>query len=420
MSTPDRPVLSRSRKPAHLDATRPRVSSRLAQGTPRQPLDLLLNGSSQVRALAQLRRSLNSGPIQRVKAVTGGFDYQVGDVVSYEGEERVVVKVGSRYDDQTPAQWEYDVALSRDVNSLANGGELSPCDPPVKLDDRPDLQRVLKFFLGEESDEAEATSEAPPQRGENTRFDWNAGEAPPQAEVSSAFWSTPMPGVEDANRRQITSQGATPLGSTDVPGGRAWASHQVDFIKKSKDEYKKQTGGFTFNFEGEEKAAHSSQWLQFISIKMVQTKGGETTVVADGDSRVTFTTDDGSPQYGVDYSKTDSPYYAPSVQASKVDQVQKTMVDDPLPSVGAMRRCIGEGATEIVETDTFDTFLVQDDKVVYHGQLRVTFTCDASGVVAEHPVRKTSQVTKSERVNGLPAAMREALHGKYPAFKHIV
>ena len=89
-------------------------------------------------------------------------------------------------------------------------------------------------------------------------------------------------------------------------------------------------------------------------------------------------------------------------------------------STGAIQDCIKRGATRVVETDTFDTLLVQADKVVYHGQVRVTFTCDASGDVANHPITKSSQVTVSEPATSLPGAMREALHRKYSKFSHIV
>jgi hypothetical protein len=95
VSTPDRPLLSRSRKAAqaHFDATHSRVPSRLAEGMARHPLGSLLNDSSQVRALAQLRRSLNATPIQRLKKLPDGNEYEIGDLVLYGDRPHVVVRV---------------------------------------------------------------------------------------------------------------------------------------------------------------------------------------------------------------------------------------------------------------------------------------------------------------------------------------
>lgn len=377
------------------------------------------HGNAYVQRFLRQNYTTSAPSIQRASFINDKWVYELGDIVLYDGKLHIVVKIGEA-NEQDHDQSEYDVADAQDNRFNVRGSELTRQPEAVWNGAIPEeLEGIIE---PPQNQPPQQQVPQQPQRGSGTTFAWNAGEAAPPQEVNAGFWQNEMPGVKSANRRQVTNPGDTPLGQTPVPGGHAWASHNVDFIKQGNNGPVKQTGGFTFNYEGATENAAQSQWIQFISIKMIETVDNQDRPVNDGDARVQFTISDDDPQYGVDYSENNSPFYPPSFKTETEQQTRThmAMVDDPLPSVGTIRERIEQGATRIVETDTFDTFLIQNGQVVYHGKLRVIFTCDASQNVQDHPITKHSEIMSSAAANSLPQKMRETLHQRYPQFNQII
>ena len=241
-------------------------------------------------------------------------------------------------------------------------------------------------------------------RSGNVFYDWEKGTAtnPKEGDVNKDYWENKQSGVEDKHARQFVSAEETK--STNLEGGgTAEVLRGVDYLKSmGGNNFLKRVGGFAFKYTNDNGRDVNLKWLQFLTLSVLK---GDT---ADGQQP------EGEPETRVDHNSPAYPYYDPGHQTDK----QIMMFDDPEPNRGTFTRLIQDGANYVTEIDTFDTFLVRDsgkegeEQVLFHAQIKVTFSCDASGKPEDdngYPIIKTSEIIKQEEAKGMSNVLSKVL-----------
>jgi hypothetical protein len=126
-----------------------------------------------------------------------------------------------------------------------------------------------------------------------------------------------------------------------------------------------------------------------------------------------LTTDPDSPNYEVDSSTKDSPFYEDGGRNIRT-ATGTTLYDRPMEFSAEIKAQFDAGATKVVERDHFDQYLVQDYKTVYHTSVVVEWTYTS----------KTSSTKKSKgggtgKITAMPSEPRKQLIAEYPKFDYI-
>jgi hypothetical protein len=176
-------------------------------------------------------------------------------------------------------------------------------------------------------------------------------------------------------------------------------------------------GGFSVGYEGG--LAADTGWVQFIWAEIVSTgaDGTDTQLGLKGlpasNGTMDLTTDPDSPNYEVDSSTKDSPFYEDGGRNIRT-ATGTTLYDRPMEFSAEIKAQFDAGATKVVERDHFDQYLVQDYKTVYHTSVVVEWTYTS----------KTSSTKKSKgggtgKITAMPSEPRKQLIAEYPKFDYI-
>jgi hypothetical protein len=207
---------------------------------------------------------------------------------------------------------------------------------------------------------------------------------------------------EKEHRRQILNPHDHGKDETQLDkDGKATIHTGLD-VRMNKDSKKRMRGGFGLEYSGPK--AMQVTFMQFLSITMAQEGLKHDKWVDGGDSRVRFTTDLGNRIYGVDYHDSYKSTYAPSYKS----EARSMMMDDPTPCP-ELRKLLDEGATKVVETDQFDTFICIDGKPVFQMTLEVAFTSERKDESSVCPVFKTQNIKQAGKVTEIPEAFTLAI-----------
>jgi uncharacterized protein DUF4157 len=179
------------------------------------------------------------------------------------------------------------------------------------------------------------------------------------------------------------------------------------------------------SLEYREFAGAKTEWLQFVWMEMnaVTPKGAAHVAGSFPTTSGThpFTTNPAAPSWAVDTAVAGNPFYASGGLAIRNSGVL-TMFDRPGgASAGPLATAVfgaGLGATSVTFTAHFDSYLLRNDKPMYHvpWAASTAFT-QAKGSLVTGPV--TYAVGTPGNVTALDATQRGVLQAAFPAYKHI-
>ena len=180
----------------------------------------------------------------------------------------------------------------------------------------------------------------------------------------------------------------------------------------------KSTEGFSVGYEGSE--SKEARFIQFLWGEVIVTKQGKapeavpgTYITVSGSVELTTDPKTAPPKRIVDSGSAPTPFYedaGPDVRTAKGTAI----FDRPATFAGAIDKQFDDGATQVVERDHFDDYLIVGYKTVYRVSLIVEWTYTSR--------TKFTRVTKfdsGEAVKGLPSEVKAALVKQYPKFEYI-
>lgn len=226
--------------------------------------------------------------------------------------------------------------------------------------------------------------------------------------------NAPQPATTPGSGATITKAG-TKVHDVKVPGGQITVETGLEIQQPSGSKF---ADTYSVAYEGGQ--SKESRWLQFIwsEILATQADGSVKTVDETGlptsNGTMDLTTDPSSPKYKVDAATGASPFY----EQGGVDirtATATTLLDRPFEFKNAIQRQFDAGATEVVERDHFEDFLVRDYKSIYHLSLYVEWIYTSKTA----STRKT-HFKSGGKVTAMDSAMREQLIKEYPKFDYIM
>ncbi len=214
---------------------------------------------------------------------------------------------------------------------------------------------------------------------------------------------------------ETTIGGVGPTGGADQSTAKV---HGGDVTARTGDKRAGQPGDDMFAFGYEGGLANESRWLQFIWREIIVTKA-DGSVIRLGDSITTtggtynLTTDPAAPSYNTDSASPSSPFYeARGLNTRTSDST--TMYDMPGSPVAFVNRELADGATKVVATAHFNTFLIRDFRPMYRYDIDVSFTYTTPAT----PPRVNS-LKNGVACTSLPDGIKARLISQYPEFAYI-
>jgi Annexin len=234
-------------------------------------------------------------------------------------------------------------------------------------------------------------------------------------ELAYALYLMNAPPLRTAGASAVPNKPGTEDHAGKVAGGDVSVHTDVDYDPSEGGATRK--GGFSVGYEGG--LAADTGWVQFIWAEIVSTgaDGTDTQLGLKGlpasNGTMDLTTDPDSPNYKVDSSTKDSPFYEDGGRNIRT-ATGTTLYDRPMEFSAEIKAQFDAGATKVVERDHFDQYLVQDYKTVYHTSVVVEWTYTS----------KTSSTKKSKgggrgKITAMPSEPRKQLIAEYPKFDYI-
>lgn len=229
-------------------------------------------------------------------------------------------------------------------------------------------------------------------------------------ELSYALYLLNAPPPRPATGTSAIPDVGTEVHTGSVPGGDVSVRTDVQLDAAGPKE------GFSIGYKGG--LAADSAWLQFIwrEIEVEHpVKGGyrvDRPITTSGGS-YRLTTDPSAPNYNTDSNKPDDPFYEAGFMADRTAD-STTMFDLPGAANAMVQAELAGGATKVTSRAHFNTYLIRDNRAIYHVGLDVewVFTSPAA------PPR-TQTVRAAGKVTGLPEGMRKRLIDQRPRFAYI-
>jgi hypothetical protein len=231
-------------------------------------------------------------------------------------------------------------------------------------------------------------------------------------ELSYALYLLNAPPPRPATGTSAIPDPGTEVHKGAVPGGEVSVRTGVQLDAAGDKE------GYSIGYKGG--LSSDSAWLQFIWREVEvehPTKGGYRVnpphpITTSGGS-YRLTTDPSAPNYNTDSNKPDDPFYEAGFMADRTAD-STTMFDEPSPMNPIVQGELAGGATKVTSRAHFNTYLIRDNRAIYHVGLDVEWVYTTPAV----PPR-TQTVRSSGKVTGLPEGMRKRLIEQRPRFEYI-
>jgi hypothetical protein len=175
--------------------------------------------------------------------------------------------------------------------------------------------------------------------------------------------------------------------------------------------------GFGYGYTGA--LASDSHWLQFIERRIDSTNDAGTTAVPATvtihSNTYALTTDNTKPNWVVDSYNPSNPFFDDTHgNESWRDATSVSTFDAPSAIDNLVKQQFAAGAKRVTSHAHFDIYLVRDFAPIFHIEVQIVWTYTAADK------RTTSrQVTSMGAITSLPAAQKQALVKRYPAFAYI-
>jgi hypothetical protein len=181
--------------------------------------------------------------------------------------------------------------------------------------------------------------------------------------------------------------------------------------------YDTYTGGYAVGYKGG--LAAESRWLQFIWCEVLATKAdGSVKHIAEtglptSNGTMDLTTDPSAPRYKVDSGSASSPFYEAGFTHIRTS-TGTTIYDRPYEFTNIIHKQFDKGATNVVERDYFNVFLVRDYKTIYHITVVVEWV-----YTSKTSVTRKTKFKSGKKVDAMPSEMRKQLIKEYSKFEYI-
>lgn len=197
-------------------------------------------------------------------------------------------------------------------------------------------------------------------------------------------------------------------------GGTISVRKGVDFTL-AKDKTQKFTDAFSVAYSGTGFA--DTHIVQTLWAEIIATTGGKAKHVprsglGSTGGKMDLTTNIKNPQMVID-AHAASPFYEEGSSSARTAS-GLTIFDRPFEFKHVIEEEFDKGATQVVERDHFDTFLIQKEKPVYHVVIVVEWVYTSKTAFT----RKTD-VKSGTAVTALPAAVKKQLVKQHPKYEYI-
>jgi len=196
-------------------------------------------------------------------------------------------------------------------------------------------------------------------------------------------------------------------------GGEVSVRTDVDFTAGGA----KYPGGYSVGYSGT--GSSDARFIQFLWSEIVATQPDKTDAFVDkkglGTSNGTMdlTIDPTKPKYKVDSGSSSSPFYEAGFTDVRTS-TGTTIYDRPSEFADVIAKQFDAKATQVVERDHFDVFLVTGYKTVYQVSLVVQWT-----YTSKTAVKRTTKFSSGSAVTALPKDVKAALVKEYPKFDYV-
>ena len=218
----------------------------------------------------------------------------------------------------------------------------------------------------------------------------------------------------DTHSDATVDKAGTEAHKAKVGGGEVSAHTGVEYTKSSGA---KRTEAYSVGYAGS--GSSDAHFIQFLWSEIVATQPDKQAAFVDKKGLVTsngtmdLTIDSTKPKYKVDSGPSGSPFY----ETDGIDvrtSTGTTIYDRPLEFADVIAKQFDAKATQVVERDHFDVFLVTGYKTVYRVSLVVQWT-----YTSKTDVTRTTTFSSGSAVTALPKDVKAALVKEYPKFDYV-